>query len=60
MDTLIIGGQKYEVPSDDVDVIAKAQGLLSDVKQVATRVETEEQLETMYAILDEIEALVEQ
>lgn len=59
MDTLIIGGKKYEVPSSDVDVIAKAQDLLVTVKSVANRVDTEEQFETMYSILDEIEALVD-
>tara|TARA_R110000765_G_scaffold235515_1_gene338450 strand:+ start:834 stop:1013 length:180 start_codon:yes stop_codon:yes gene_type:complete len=58
MDTLIIGGQKYQVPSSDSDVIEKAKELLATVKQVATSIETDEQYDTVVQILDEIDALV--
>lgn len=58
MDTLIIGGQKYQVPSSDEDVIKKAKELLATVKQVATSIETDEQYDTVVQILDEIDALV--
>lgn len=59
MDTVIIGNQRYDMPSSDVDLVASAKELLSTVKLVSPNIETEEQFETMYAILDEIEALVE-
>ena len=58
MDTLIIGGQKYQVPSSDEDVIKKAKELLETVKQVVTSIETDEQYDTVVQILDEIDALV--
>jgi len=58
MDTLIIGGQKYLVPSSDSDVIEKAKELLATVKQVATNIETDEQYDTVIQIIDEIDALV--
>jgi hypothetical protein len=60
MDTVIIGNQRYDMPSSDIDLVASATELLSTVKLVSPHIETEEQFETMYAILDEIEALVEQ
>ena len=58
MDTLIIGGQKYQVPSSDEDVIKKAKELLATVKQVATSIDTDEEYDTVVQILDEIDALV--
>ena len=58
MDTLIIGGQKYQVPSSDVDVIKKAKELLESVKQVATNIETDEQYDAIHEVLDDIDALV--
>tara|TARA_R110002167_G_scaffold49604_3_gene145260 strand:+ start:2699 stop:2878 length:180 start_codon:yes stop_codon:yes gene_type:complete len=58
MDTLIIGGQKYQVPSSDSDVIEKAKELLATVKQVATSIETDEQYDIIHEVLDEIDALV--
>jgi cbb3-type cytochrome oxidase cytochrome c subunit len=58
MDTLIIGGQKYQVPSSDEDVIKKAKELLATVKQVATNIDTDEEYDTVVQILDEIDALV--
>ena len=58
MDTLIIGGQRYDIPSNDADVVIKAQELLRMVKQVSVNCTTEEQFENVYEILDEIEALV--
>lgn len=58
MDTVIIGTQRYDVPSDDLDVVVRAKELLVSVKSIMPTIETDEQYNTVSEILEQIDELI--
>jgi len=58
-DTLIIGNKRYDIPTDQQELINSANDILSQIKAIAPLIQTEENYDAIYSLIDDVEDLLD-